>query len=169
MKDLPHYKVIEIKGWEDFKNPKIVREFDNTKNPVVINLEKLSPIPQEKIFSLEEIILAQVPSINYPYPVYILGHSPNYFGQLSFFYHKNHLPKFYSFKSKATTKIHSELLHYNQIAQREYECINFKKAEEIKYKYSDIQKKIYYADCELRALNQICSIIKKNQNERAKE
>jgi hypothetical protein len=135
---------------------------DNTCNPVVISLEKLSPISNDKVFLLEEILSSNVKSLFYPYPIYCIGKCPNYFGQLQFYDHKNHLPKFYFFKTKNTSKLHSELLLYNQIAQREYECINFKKSEEIKNQYSNVQKKIYSADAELRSIHYIRNLVQKN-------
>lgn len=162
LKDLPFYQLIELKNWDDLKNTKLIREIDNTLGPVVVSFLKLSPISQEKVQYIEDTLHALVPSLHYPYPIYCLGTCPNYFGQLKFFEDKNLLPKFYFFKHKNTSKLHSELLHFNQIAQREYECINFKRAEEIKMKYSSIQKKIYEADCEFKALEHICNLVKKN-------
>jgi hypothetical protein len=161
MKDLPYYKIIEIKSWDDLKNSKITKEIDNSKCPIVLNLEKLSPITSDKLYFLEDALKALLPSYYYPYPVFCIGTCPNYFGQLSFFNTKSSLPKFYSTKSRVTSKLHSELLHYNQIAQREYECINFQRAEDLKIKYAHIQKKIFHADAELRSINHIYSIIEK--------
>lgn len=159
MKDLPYYKIVEIKTWDDLKNIKITKEIDNSKFPIVINLEKLSPIDADKLYLLVDVLNSQLPSYYFPYPVYCIGTCPNYFGQLSFYSSRAALPKFYSFKSKTTSKLHSELLHYNQIAQREYECINFQRAEDLKTKYAIVQKKIYNSDSELRSLNHIYKLV----------
>lgn len=168
MKDLPYYRIIDIKNWDDLNNQKYLKEIDNSKNPIIINLEKLSPIAQDKLYFLEEVLNSLLPSLYYPYPVYCIGPNPNYFGQLSFFDSQAQLPKFYSFKGKSISKIHSELLHYNQIVQREFEYINFKRAEDIKKKYANIQKKIFNLDSELRSLNHIHELIEKSQDDTKK-
>lgn len=144
------------------QSAKVTREIDNRKGPVVLLFDKLNPIPSEKVFFIEEVLKSITQSFYYPYPIYCIGHCPNYFGQLQFIESKNQLPKFYFFKTKNTSKLHSELLLFNQIAQREYECINFKRAEEIKLQYASAQKSIFNSDCELKALKHIGHLVKKN-------
>lgn len=158
MKEISAYKIIDVKNTSELNTLFINHELSNNKYPIVINLEKISPLSTQALAHLEKSIHEQFSSIYFPYPIYCLGTAPDYSGPLTFYKSKAELPTFFPFKGKVTAKIHSELLHYNQIAQREFECINYNKAKEIIRNYGHIQKKIFNSHIELNALNKIMNL-----------
>lgn len=158
MKEISSYKIIDVKNTSELNTLFINDELSNNKYPIVINLDKISPLSSQTLSLLEKIIHERFPSLYFPYPIYCIGVASDYSGHLTFYKTKADLPKFFPFKGKITAKIHSELLHYNQIAQREFECINFIKAKEIIHSYGYIQKKIFNSHIELNALNKIMNL-----------
>ena len=155
MKDLPYYKLISVSQLSDLNAAKIKNEINNLKNPIIIDLLSFSPMNLDKIQALEQKLKLFLRSLHYPYPIFVLGICPDYSGPLQLIPDKKALPRFYPDRPKSIIKIHHELLHFNQIALREFECINYQKAQDKIGSYSISQKGINQSYLEYVALKEI--------------
>jgi len=143
MKDLPVLKKINISNLSDFNNPKFKKDLDSRKNPIIINLTSLPDCDFEKIIYIESRIISMVKSPYFPYPLYFLV--PQLGGQqtrIACFLKIEDVPAFFPQRPRNFTKLHQKLVLYNTIAEREFDCLNFEKSDQLISSYVLLNKEL---------------------------
>lgn len=153
MKELPAYKKIAVKSINDLNSAKFRKELDNFSHPIVIDLLSLPDLDYALLQYIESKIINYVKSTSFPYPIYLLTTLGDYKGRLTSFASINDLPKFFPQKVKNFSKLHHGLLLYNSIGEREYECINFTKAQQVLEEYAVKNKIIILQQEEISLLD----------------